>query len=63
MKVTGVEPDGALVQIEVEVDVIVTEGTTVGFTDKVLVAFTLPHVPPEVVSFKVINVGAVAEAV
>ncbi len=37
VKVTGVEPDGDVVQIEVEVDVIETEGTKVGFTVTVIV--------------------------
>jgi hypothetical protein len=37
VKVTGVEPDGAVVQISVDVDVIETEGTKVGFTDIVIV--------------------------
>lgn len=48
VNVTGVEPDGAVVQIAVEVDVIDTEGTSVGFTVTVIVNGE-PAQPPVVV--------------
>ena len=62
-KVTAVEPDDAVVQIFVEVEVMLTAGTKVGFTVIVLVAVTVPHEPPLVVKVKVIVPDSEAPAV
>jgi hypothetical protein len=47
VNITAVEPDGEVVQISVEVDVMETEGTKVGFTATVIV-YGVPEQLPEV---------------
>jgi hypothetical protein len=53
----------ALEQIAVEVEVILTEGTRVGFTVIVLVTNVVPHAPPLVVKVKVMAPDSAAPAV
>ena len=60
-KVTAVPAE--IVQIFVEVEVMPTEGTKVGFTVIVLVAVVVPHEPPLVVKVKVMVPDSVADAV
>lgn len=61
--VTGVEPAGALVQILVDVEAILTAGNKEELIVRVLLAFAVPQEPPPLVSVNVTVAGAEAEAV